>query len=565
MRVGSRLALIAGLALLGQAEAAADGPAERFPTATSIKYLVILYLENASFDRYFGVYPEALNPEGEPPFHARPGTPAVNGLTNTLLEHNPNQSNPFRIARLDSFTCDANHQYHEELLARNQGLMNRYVEYGAAGPSAQELAPDTKALEAEVKAEEFCHRNAQGNYDTDLGYFDGNTVTALWHYAQHFAMSDNFFATMAGQSTRGHVNLVAGDVYGAVCQPQGVENAVYVEGGTLPLCHGPADSTDHPPPGNGMLGTLVEDTDTYYDVCSQADATIALAGRNIGDLLSEAGITWGWFQGGFADCSITHPKIAYDLAKGIAPETDPVRMADYVPHHNPFQYFQSTANPQHLPPTSPEMVGQSDQAMHQYDLALFWQAAERGALPAVSFLKPPNYQNGHPAQSEPLDEQVFIVESLNRLQQRPEWRQMAVVVAWDDSDGWYDHVMPPIVNTSATPLDTAPDGRHLCGEATQGPGGARCAYGPRLPFLLVSPFAKENFVSSTLIDQTSILRFIEDNWLDGQRLSATSFDNIAGSIASMFDFTTDAEPRRLFLEPCSGLPLERPPRPAAIP
>ena len=556
-----RRALIAGLGVvLSQTDAAADGPAERFPTTTPIKYLVVLYPENSSFDRYFGVYPVALNREEAPPFHARPDTPAVNGLTDTLLEHNPNQSNPFRIGRLDSFTCDANHDYHDELLARNQGLMNRYVEHGAEGPSAQELDPATVALEKLVKAEEFCHRNAQGNYDTDLGHFDGNTVTALWNYAQYFAISDNFFATMAGQSTRGHLNLVVGDVYGVLCKPAGGnEAATYVGHGTLPFCNGPADSTATPPPSNGTIGTLVDDVDPYYDVCSQTGNTAALAGRNLGDLLTVAGITWGWFQGGFADCSITHPKVAYDLAKGIDPDTDPVRMADYVPHHNPFQYFQSTANPRHLPPTSVDMVGHSDQAMHQYDLALFWQVAERGALPAVSFLKPPNYQNGHPAQSEPLDEQVFIVESLNRLQQLPQWRQMAVIVAWDDSDGWYDHVMPPIVNTSETPLDTGPGGERLCGDGTQGPG-ARCAYGPRLPFLVISPFAKENFVSSALADQTSILRFIEDNWLGGQRISESSFDNIAGSIAGMFDFSRRTKVRRLFLDPYTGLSLERAPR-----
>jgi phospholipase C len=132
---------------------------------------------------------------------------------------------------------------------------------------------------------------------------------------------------------------------------------------------------------------------------------------------------------------------------------------------------------------------------------------------------------------------------------------MAVLIAWDDSDGWYDHVMPPIVSTSATPLDTGAEGQHLCGEATDGPGGARCAYGPRLPFLVISPFAKENFVSSGLADQSSILRFIEDNWLGGERISATSFDNIAGSIEGMFDFTRSADARRLFLDPYSGEPL----------
>jgi phospholipase C len=552
------LALFARL-LLGQTEATAQSPAEQFPTTTPIKYLVVLYPENISFDAYFGVYPSALNPDGAPPFHARPDTPVVNGLTDTLLQHNPNQSNPFRIGRLESFTCDANHAYHEELLARNQGLMNKYVEYGADAPAAEALDPKTKRLEAEATAELFCHRNAQGNYDTDLGYFDGNTVTALWHYAQYFALSDNFFATMAGESTRGHLNLVSGDAYGAVCAPANHKpDVVYVADGALPPCNGPAHSTATPPPGNGQLGTLVDDVQPYYDVCSRAGNTIALSGRNIGDLLTEAGISWGWFQGGFADCGITHPKIAYDLAHGIDPDTDPVRLADYVPHHNPFQYWRSTANPQHLPPSLPDMVGQSDQAMHQYDLALFWQAAERGALPAVSFLKPPNYQNGHPAQSDALDEQVFLVESLNRLQQLPEWPQMAVLIAWDDSDGWYDHVMPPIVNGSATPMDTGAGGEHLCGDDTRGPG-ARCGYGPRLPFLAISPFARENFVSGALADQSSILRFIENNWLNGERISEISFDNIAGSIEGMFDFSRTDDARRLFLDPYTGLPLERPP------
>ena len=67
-----------------------------------------------------------------------------------------------------------------------------------------------------------------------------------------------------------------------------------------------------------------------------------------------------------------------------------------------------------------------------YDLTWFWQAAEAGNLPAVAFLKAPAYQNGHPGGFHPLDEQVFIVDMLNDLQRLPEWRQMAVIIAWDD-------------------------------------------------------------------------------------------------------------------------------------
>ena len=123
------------------------------------------------------------------------------------------------------------------------------------------------------------------------------------------------------------------------------------------------------------------------------------------------------------------------------------------------------------------------------------------------------------------------MRTLNRLQQLPEWRNMAVIIAADDSDGWYDHVMPPIVNQSNTPLD------FLCGDNSDGPG-ARCGYGPRLPLLVISPYARENYVSHALTDQTSILRFIEDNWLDGERISEISFDRIAGSLEDMFDFAS---------------------------
>jgi phospholipase C len=495
-----------------------------------LTHLVVIFQENHSFDSYFATYPVAANPPGQPAFSPRPGTPSVNGLTETLLRHNPNESNPFRIDRLQAFTCDQDHEYTAEQRARNGGLMNRFVRFAAQGPT---------------DPRQFCHRNSQGHWDTVMGYFDGNTVTALWNYAQHFALSDNFFATTAGQSTRGALNLTAGDTFGVLCGPK---DDIY---GDVPPCGGPVSSAATPAPTTGRLGTLNNDVDPYWDTCS-GPATAALSGRNVGDLLTAAGVTWGWFQGGFAlspegTCTSSHVLEAYDKAVGIDPATDALRIPDYVPHHNPFQYFASTANPRHLPPTSLEMVGQTDQANHLYDLSWFWQAAQAGHLPAISFLKAPAYQNGHPGNSNPLDEQVFLVETLNRLQALPQWESMVVIITWDDSDGWYDHVMPPIVNRSNTPLD------FHCGDSTDGPG-ARCGYGPRLPLLVLSPYAKENYVSHTLADQTSILRLIEDTWLRRERLSATSFDRLSGSLLDMFDFARPVS-RTVILDPTTGLPV----------
>ena len=398
-RIG--LAACLGVLLLtagGRAVSKPVGP----KATTPIKHLVVIFQENHSFDAYFATYPVAANPPNQPHFRARPGTPSVNGLTPTLIERNPNSSRPFRIDRTQSYTCDQDHEYTAEQRARNGGLMDRFPRFDAEGPT---------------NARQFCHKGDNGHWDTVMGYFDGNTVTALWNYAQHFALSDNSFATMSGQSTRGALNLTAGDTSGVLCGPRA---SVY---GDVPECGGPASSTATAAPTNGRLGTFVDDTDPFWDVCSEGKPA-ALTGRNVGDLLTAANVTWGWFQGGFTrtpdgKCSTSHPLESFDRAVGVDPRTDPLKFQDYVPHHNPFQYFASTANPLHLPPTSVAMVGKTDQANHLYDITWFWQAARAGNLPAVSFLKAPAYQNGHPGNSNPLDEQTFLVETLNRLQQLP--------------------------------------------------------------------------------------------------------------------------------------------------
>ncbi len=276
---------------------------------------------------------------------------------------------------------------------------------------------------------------------------------------------------------------------------------------------------------------------------------VAMTGANVGDLLNAKGVTWGWFGGGFTPtsrnpdgtpvCGATHTTIT-----GIT-------LRDWYAGE-PFQRYASTANPHHLPPTSVSMIGYSDQANHQYDLSSFWDAAEAGHLPAVSFLKPPNFQTGHALSSDALDEQIFLVSTINRLQTLEEWSSTAVIITWDDSGGWYDHVMPPLVNQSSTSAD-ALTGENSCGVAASGAYQGRCGYGPRLPLLVISPWAKVNFVDHSVTDQTSILRFIEDNWGLG-RIGDQSFDEQAGSLLNLFDFGSPSA-RKLLLDPATGEPL----------
>jgi phospholipase C len=355
-----------------------------------------------------------------------------------------------------------------------------------------------------------------------MGYYDGNSVTALWEYAQHYSMSDSFFGSTSGPSTVGALNLIAGQTHGAT--PAGIPDMV-------------------------SNGTVIGDPDPALDDCgSQPSAT--MTGRNVGDLLSARNVSWGWFEGGFrpsstsggkATCATSHTNLSG------AGETD------YVPHHEPFQYYAQTSNPHHLPPSSTAAIGHDDQAHHQYDLADFWAAAQAGNLPAVSFLKAPAYQDGHPGNSDVLDEQTFVVQAVNRIEQLPDWKSTAVVIAYDDSDGWYDHALPQILQHSADPVYDGLYGAGLCGTPGAGDYPDRCGPGPRLPLLVLSPYAKRNFVSHVQSEQASILRLIEDNWKLG-RLGGQSFDARAGSLADLFDFSSAKNAQPFLLDPATGLP-----------
>lgn len=163
----------------------------------------------------------------------------------------------------------------------------------------------------------------------------------------------------------------------------------------------------------------------------------------------------------------------------------------------------------------------------------------------------------HAGYSNPLDEQDFLVHTLNRIQTIPRWNSTAVIITYDDSGGWYDHVMPPIIGQSKDLQYDRLSGIGLCGGNTSstsdgGPFQDRCDYGPRLPFLVISPWSKVNFVDHNLTDQSSIIRFIEYNWGLG-KIGNNSYDQKAGSLLNLFNFTNDGQyAQRLFLYPSNG-------------
>jgi phospholipase C len=602
------LALAAGLSVPAFSTAAgaaspkhATAAATATATATPIQHLVVIFQENVSFDHYFGTYPNAANGSGQP-LIAKRNTPAANGLANTpgaggtgtLLTNNPNrdsggnQINPRRLDPSninDVLTCDQDHAYAHEQKAFDGGAMDKFVTTVGNGSGHSGTGQPCRASDV-------------------MNYYDGNTVTGFWNYAQHFSMSDNSFGTTFGPSSPGALNLVSGET-----------------GNVGQMINGAATNGDTVSNGQGGA-SLINDGQPYYDDCSVRDA-VTMSGTNVGDSLTAAGLSWGFFQGGFrptttfaaATSGISPPEptstFIPDQFKGkfaTAPASDqglcnavhPVGVAiggtggttpvgtgtnygnkdDYIPHHEPFQHYASTANPHHLPPASLAAIGtdtqtttggvpQFDTANHQYDSSDFDAlvgAISHGFLspdhlPAVSFLKAPGYQDGHAGYSDPYDEQQFIVNEINALQHTPDWSSTAVVVAYDDSDGWYDHVFSGVhnaSNTSAVPIPPGPQdflsGIALCGDTTATPPLAgqngRCGYGPRLPLLVISPWSRQNFVDHTLTDQSSILRFVEDNW-HLPRITG-SFDGMAGSLNKLFDFAEGENNGKLFLDPVTG-------------
>ena len=301
--------LVAGQLAIPAASQAQESGAR---TATPIKHVVVIFGENISFDHYFGTYPYATNPNGEPRFVAANNTPAVNGFTSALLNSNPNflnsagngagAMNPFRLDRSEAATADQDHNYTPEQEAFHAGLMDSFPEYtGTPGPPPA----------------------GQTNNGLVMGYYDGNTVTALWNYAQRYAMNDNSFDTTFGPSSPGAINLISGQTNG-VSDQINAGSKVVTDGGST---------------------TLIGDADPVGDTCSTTTgAQVALSGQNIGDLLNSRGVTWGWFEGGF-DLALTNANGTTGCARSTLSKVTNVAETDYIPHHEPFQYYASTANP----------------------------------------------------------------------------------------------------------------------------------------------------------------------------------------------------------------------------
>ena len=305
-RVAAGLVALAAVSVVSFAAAgssSARSSEARHDAVTPIQHLVVIFQENVSFDHYFGTYPSAAQSDGEH-FTASPDTPAVDGLLPAtdpslpaglrhganLLTTNPNSALPRRLDRSavglagsagGQLTCSQDHNYSDEQKAFDGGKMDKFVE--AIGTDGGSKTPFGTLCDPKIV----------------MDYYDGNVVTGLWNYAQRYAMSDNSYGTTFGPSSPGAINLVSGTT-GGVDMTHAV-NSPSIATPTAP-------NADLAPDGHGGY-SLTSDAQPYWDDCSTRDA-VALSGQNVGDLLNAAGISWGWFEGGFRPTESFHDALA---------------------------------------------------------------------------------------------------------------------------------------------------------------------------------------------------------------------------------------------------------------
>ena len=444
------------------------------PDLSRIKNIVVIYAENRSFDTLYGSFPGANGLQNAPPAKQvdRDGSPLAElppiwggltapgvtpAVTEAQTEHLPNS--PFAIDDSQGFdqalsvvTRDLWHLFYENQMQIDGGKNDRFVAWADSG-----------AL-------------VMGHYDT--------SKLKMWNIARRFTLADNFFMGAFGGSYINHIWLICACVARVSHADQGPARnliaAVESDGVTLKIAANSPKSALDGPPKFVHDGNLTPD---FYAVNTmqppyQPSANKPAAGgdprfadpanpttlppqtaKTIGDLLSAKGVSWAWYGGAW--------RAALD-GKNARP------VPNFQYHHQPFNYFASMA------------PGTSERAKHLKDGGLggaeLIKAIDAGALEQVVFYKPQGNLNEHAGYADVESGDAHIANVIAHLEKSPQWKQMVVIVTYDENGGFWDHVAPP--------------------------KGDRWGPGSRIPTIIISPFARKGYVDHTPLDTTSILRLI---------------------------------------------------------
>ena len=326
------------------------------PQAATIKNVIVVIMQNRSFDNLFGTFPGANG--------IQPGVPGFTQQTSTGATVTPQLLTSVS-------TPDLPHTRNDFLRVYDNGSMDKYAFFNGV---------------------------------TSMGHYDNTTpgISTLWGYAQQFALADNFFPSVMGDAPSNQLLLIAAD-------------------------------------DNNDPGTL----QPFFPPCNtQVKASAGYTFQHVGDQLATKGLTWGWYAEDLNNCSF------------------------YVPQENPFQFFTD-----------------SHDSASVKDFSKFATDLNSGNLPAVSYIQPAPGHSMHPGSGSVVNGINWLDGFIKQIQGSPVWANSAIIVIWDSSGGWWDHVPPPQVDAQGL--------------------------GPRVPMLVISPFAKKNFISHIQMDDVSILRFIQ--------------------------------------------------------
>ena len=485
-----------------------------------VKYVFVLYQENRSFDSYFGTFPGAeglfSHPANQTPGFTQ-GLLNTDGTTTTIqpFRIGPSEACPMSTATVGGVTSaapcyaadtdDIDHS-HVRIVAKmdvqnNVAQMDQFALVEQA-----KYIPSGKLL----KAKQFG--------ELAMAYEDCDTVPLLWDYADKFVLFDHIFQQMTGPSTPGNLAIIGaqtGQTQWALHRDEaytgtgGSTKGVPVTNDLDPFWGSALDPTappDRMPVANNGKGTANPQINLTF-----ATLPLTLAGGSLqdvvqsdedpaGDLadvqddipfiskLKNAAVPFGWYEEGY-------DKEPTDAGPVDANGTH----ASYITHHNGPQYFGYVSN-------------NSQMRMQLHGLGDFFTAVENSTLPkqgGVFFVKG-GFQNlfnlkpvdpdanvqlnflgddDHPAYSDAQISEAMVAEGINKIAASPYWSQSAIIITWDDSEGDYDHVPLPI--------------------RTFGPDNSQISNGPRVPFLLISPYARTHYISQAQGSHSSVVKFID--------------------------------------------------------
>lgn len=381
---------LAGIAGAGAARAQDFAPPTSRPGLEKVGHIIVLYLENRSFDNLYGLFPGAdglAQATDAPPQVDRDGTPyaTLPPVIDTSAKppiadprfpsRLPNA--PFRIepfVGIDQPIGDLVHRWYQEQAQIDGGRMDRF----AAISDAQGLT---------------------------MGYYDGSRLP-MWVFAREYVLADHFFHGAFGGSFLNHIYLVC------ACAPR-YDNA-------------PADMVAKVDSDGTLLRDGQVTPDGYaVNTIQSANMPHRLSIRDssrllppqhaitIGDRLSEKGVSWAWYSAGWNDAVAGHPDRLFQF------------------HHQPFAYFAQFGD------------GTPGRAAHLKDETDLLRAIADGRLPAVTFYKPLGDDNEHPGYAALLRGDQHTADLVRRIQASPVWKDSIIIVTYDENGGIWDHVAPP--------------------------------------------------------------------------------------------------------------------------